>query len=117
MTITVATRADVRPTQLHRFMSISVKIVTSIPTMPGNLGVRITNRGLAWFTLTAWHDAAALDTFVLSDLHRRAMHEVEQLTRGTAFARIDTDVAFDSIHWDLVKTELRRQRTSGPPGT
>ena len=52
MTITIATRADVRAAQLHRFVSISVHIVNSMPTLPGNLGMRTTNSGLAWFTLT-----------------------------------------------------------------
>lgn len=115
MTITVATRADVRLTQLRRFMPISVEIVTAMPSMPGNRGVRITNSGLAWFTLTAWNAAAALDGFVVSDLHRRAMNETKRLTRGTAFARLDTDVPFDDIHWDLVKAELAVQRTSHRP--
>jgi quinol monooxygenase YgiN len=117
MTITVATRADVRAMKLRRFMSISVEIVTAMPNMPGNLGVRITNTGLAWFTLTAWSDAAALDRFMLSDLHRRAMSETARLTRGTAFARIDTDAPFDDIPWDLVKAELAVQRTSRPLDT
>lgn len=54
---------------------------------PGNLGVRISNRGLVWYTLTAWHDTAALDAFVTSERHRHAMRAVDQLTRNTAFAR------------------------------
>jgi quinol monooxygenase YgiN len=108
MTITVATRADVRLTKLHRFVPISVGIVSAMPEMPGNLGVRVTNSGLAWFTLTAWKDQAALDGFIHSDRHRRAMQAVDQLTNRTAFARIDIDVPFEAIEWDHVKAELAR---------
>jgi len=83
MTITAATCADMRPTQLDRLVSISVSIVNSMATTPGNLGVRTTNSGLVWFTLTAWSDATALETFIYCDRHRRAMEEVDELTRGT----------------------------------
>lgn len=65
MTITIATRADVRSEQLDRFLTISADIVGSMLTVPGNLGVRITNADLAWFTLTAWADRAALEAFVV----------------------------------------------------
>jgi quinol monooxygenase YgiN len=113
MTITVATRADVRASQLRRFVSISIDIVNSMPAMPGNLGVRFTDDGLAWFTLTAWRDQAALDRFVRSERHRRAMQATEQLTHGTAFARIDTDTPFREIEWQHVKDRLA---SSSAPG-
>jgi hypothetical protein len=63
MTITIATRADVRQTELDRFVQMSIDIVNSIPAMTGNLGVRHTNSGLSWFTLTAWSDRTILSTF------------------------------------------------------
>ena len=116
MTITIATRADVRVGQLHRFISMSVQIVNSMTTMPGNLGVRTTNSGLAWFTLTAWRDQTALEQFIHSDRHRRAMEAVDQLTHGTAFARIDTDMPFETIQWDHVKDQLARNRTASRSG-
>jgi quinol monooxygenase YgiN len=117
MTITIATRADVRAAQLHRFVSMSVQIVNSMTTMPGNLAVRTTNSGLSWFTLTAWRDQTALDEFIHSERHRRAMEAVDQLTHRTAFARIDTDVPFELIPWRRVRNELVRNRTSGRRAT
>ena len=106
MSLIVATRADARARQLTRFVAISAGIVNAMPDTPGNLGVRISNRGLVWYTLTAWHDTAALDAFVTSERHRHAMRAVDQLTRNTAFARIDTDVPFEQIPWDDVRSRL-----------
>jgi quinol monooxygenase YgiN len=102
MSLTIATRADIRPAAFDRFVSMSIDIVNSTPSMPGNLGVRFTNRDLAWFTLTAWSDEAALDGFLRSERHRRAVEAVDQLTRATAFARLDGDQPFHSIEWDFV---------------
>jgi quinol monooxygenase YgiN len=109
MSIIVATRADARASKFDTFFSISVDIVNAMSDTPGNLGVRINNQGLVWFTLTAWASSAALDAFVFGDRHREAMEAVDELTHSTAFARVHTDLSFDQIPWAEV-TELLSTR-------
>ena len=73
----------------------------------GNLGVKLRKtHGLAFWTLTMWHDNAALKAFAPRSPHREAMQKLPHWCDEAAFA--DWEQANrDWPSWDIATEKLR----------
>ncbi|MDX2221630.1 MAG: hypothetical protein SFV21_02710 [Rhodospirillaceae bacterium] len=78
----------------------------------GCLGVELRHHDGAWWTLTAWRDAAAMRGFMLSGDHRTAMPRLTNWCDEAAVARFEPN-GDEMPSWEVAEDVLMRQgRTS-----
>lgn len=93
--------------KLPKFMFVSNLIFKQAKNAPGNKGMKSSNKGLQFFTLTLWDDEKSLMDFMLSGNHREAMKVIRDYSNDYGSARWET-ISMPS--WDEAYSELNSNK-------
>jgi heme-degrading monooxygenase HmoA len=89
--------------KLPKFMFVSGSVFKQVKNAPGNKGVKSTNKGLQFFTLTLWEDERSIMDFMLSGAHREVMKVIRDYSDDYGSARWEVS---EMPPWDEAHTQL-----------
>lgn len=76
--------------KLPKFMFVSNPVFKQAKNAPGNKGVKSSNKGLQFFTLTLWDDEKSIMDFMLGGSHREVMRVIR-----------DYSDDYGSVRWEV----------------
>jgi quinol monooxygenase YgiN len=104
------THANLDPVRRGPFDKATRRVLRGLPEQTGCIGYSVRKRlgGVDVWTMTAWRDEAALESFLASDLHRDAMRQGRPALLAGRTLRLKVDAGSLPMGWKEAEARLVR---------